>query len=102
METERVLHLLELEKQYALKQRGFHQQPINKEVAEALDIARNAVGAIEQIRWERDMLQEYRTPKKPGYIRSNYFCDSCGYKFSRFYHYCPDCGQAIDWSADNG
>ena len=43
METERVIHLLEVEKLYALKRRGFHQKPINKEVAEALDIAIEAV-----------------------------------------------------------
>ena len=42
METERVIHLLEVEKQYRLKQTGFQQKPINKEVAEALDIAKNA------------------------------------------------------------
>ena len=43
MKPERVIQLLELEKQYRLKQTGFQQQPINKEVAEALDVAIEAV-----------------------------------------------------------
>lgn len=39
MKPERVIQLLQVEKEYTLKQRGFQQKPINKEVAEALDIA---------------------------------------------------------------
>lgn len=49
MNTERVLHLLELEKLYALKQRGFQQKPINKEVAEALDIAIESVITVQKL-----------------------------------------------------
>lgn len=63
MKIKRVKQLLELEKEYALKQTGYNQQPINREVANALDIAITAVGAIEQIQWERDIsieqLREY-------------------------------------------
>ena len=54
MKPERVIQLLQVEKDYTLKQTGHSQQPINKEVRQALDIAINAVGAIEQVRWERD------------------------------------------------
>ena len=43
MTFERVIHLLQVEKDYTLKQTGHSQQPINKEVAEALDIAIEAV-----------------------------------------------------------
>lgn len=43
MTPERVIHLLQVERDYTLKQRGFQQQPINKEVRQALDIAIEAV-----------------------------------------------------------
>lgn len=43
MKPERVIHLLQVEKDYTLKQKGHSQQPINKEVAKALDIAIEAV-----------------------------------------------------------
>lgn len=39
MTLDRAIRLLQVEKEYALKQTGFQQQPINKEIAEALDIA---------------------------------------------------------------
>lgn len=47
MNTDRAIQLLQIERDYCLKQRGFQQQPINKEVAEALDIAIEAV--IQQV-----------------------------------------------------
>ena len=43
MTLDRAIQLLQVEKEYALKQRGFQQKPINKEVAEAIDIAIEAV-----------------------------------------------------------
>lgn len=43
MKHERVIQLLQIEKEYTLKQTGHQQQPINKEVRQALDIAIEAV-----------------------------------------------------------
>lgn len=43
MKPERVIQLLEVEKEYRLKQTGHSQQPINKEVRQRLDIAIEAV-----------------------------------------------------------
>ena len=43
MTLDRAIQLLQVEKEYALKQRGFQQKPINKEVAEAIGIAIEAV-----------------------------------------------------------
>lgn len=58
MTKERAIQLLEVEKEYTLKQTGFHQQSINQEVAQAIDMARNALGTIDQIMWERDIAIE--------------------------------------------
>lgn len=49
MTLERVIQLLQVEKEYALKQTGFHQKPINKEVAEALDTAIEAVKTVQRL-----------------------------------------------------
>lgn len=43
MKPERVIRLLQVERDYCLKQTGHSQQPINKEVRQALDIAIEAV-----------------------------------------------------------
>ena len=43
MELERAIRVLEIEKLYALRQTGLQQKPINKEVAEACDIAIEAL-----------------------------------------------------------
>jgi hypothetical protein len=36
-------------------------------------------------------------PQKPCF-RSNILCCECGEKVKRWYSYCPECGQALDWS----
>lgn len=47
---------------------------------------------------------EYRTPKKPicDEYRELYFCPACkrlqGYDLDDFSDFCPNCGQAIDWT----
>lgn len=63
---------------------------------------------------------EYRTPKKPDTdtvnrgidvsgeydIEYNYVCPNCGVVVGNFetediwYDFCPNCGQALDWSND--
>lgn len=48
MKTERVIQLLQIEKEYTLKQTGHQQQPINKEVRQALDIAIEAVNKMQR------------------------------------------------------
>ncbi len=96
MTPDRAIRLLEVEKEYALKQRGFQHQPINKEVAEALDVAIEAV--------KKQML------KKPRYVDwdfSYFVCDSCGAAIfysddADTHNHCLICGQALDWSTDNG
>lgn len=58
MKTERVKQILQLEKEHALSFPDYRQLPHVKECLEAFDIAITAVGAIDQIRWERDMAIE--------------------------------------------
>lgn len=96
MTLEKVIHLLQVERDYTLKQTGHSQQPINKEVRQALDIAIEAV--------KKQML------KKPRYVDwdfSYFVCDSCGAAIfysddADTHNHCLICGQAIDWSTDNG
>lgn len=59
MTFERVIHLLQVEKDYTLKQTGFQQKPINKEVAEALDIAIEAVKSKIDIVRCKDCIYRY-------------------------------------------
>ena len=35
-------------------------------------------------------------------IRNSFFynCPKCGKPLRRYYNYCPDCGQKLDWSND--
>lgn len=43
-------------------------------------------------------------PKKEGLITTNYKCPSCGCRrlgHTKEIAYCPDCGQALDWSDSN-
>ena len=49
MEIKRAIQLLEVEKEYALKQSGFHQKPINKEVAKACDMGIEALKQMSKI-----------------------------------------------------
>lgn len=89
MKPERVIQLLQVEKDYTLKQTGHSQQPINKEVAEALDIAINAVGAIEQVRWERDTAIEQLNSYGVGLcenadVQKIVRCEDCKYAFQHF------------------
>lgn len=94
MKTERVIQLLEIEKQYRLKQTGHSQQPINKEVAEALDIAIEAV--------KKQILKK---PRHIDYDYSYFVCDSCGATIfysddADTHNHCLHCGQALDWGQE--
>lgn len=104
MTTERVIRLLEVEKLYALKQTGHSQRPINKEVAEALDIA------IETVKKQIPKKPIYSDFDDSGYgniIPYKAKCSVCGNEFefgtwnAEDNHHCI-CGQTIDWSTNNG
>lgn len=103
MKAERVIHLLEVEKQYALKQRGFQQQPINKEVAEALDIAINVI-KVKHGKWKM-YVDEYLI------CATEFVCSNCNEsfcsseitdaEFTEMMKYCPNCGAKMK-GVDNG
>ncbi len=105
MKPERVIQLLELEKQYRLKQTGHSQQPINKEVRQALDIAIEAVSqAMRYGKWQHRKAKETDAAKW-------FLCSECnGRAYSDGYifelsNYCPHCGAKmieIERSSDNG
>jgi len=42
---------------------------------------------------------ERQTPEKPD-KDSGFECFYCGFNLINSYSFCPDCGQAIDWSND--
>lgn len=96
MEYARVIQLLQIEKEYTLKQTGHQQQPINKEVRQALDIAIEAVKK-----------QGPKKPKaEPYFYGINYRCANCDKHIALPIAYpkppyCPHCGQAVDWEEEN-
>ena len=79
MTLNRAIQLLELEKQYALKQTGFHQQPINKEVAEALDIAIESVKQQIDIVRCKDCIHNVSNWQHDGLDSTDYTDITCDY-----------------------
>ena len=104
MTPERVIQLLQVEKQYRLKQTGHSQQPINKEVRQALDIA---IEAVKKQKPEKPIYGNFDDNGFDEIIPFKAKCPICGNKFefgtwnAEDNHHCI-CGQTIDWSTDNG
>ena len=90
MTLDRAIQLLQIEKEYTLKQRGFQQQAINKEVAEALDIAIEAVKSkVDIVRCKDCKYYTEDTELSPDFVA--YYCSmhNNAYSFGD-YDFCSD------------
>lgn len=75
-------------------------------------VVRRAMRCIKKLLCETESLRDRQAPKKPNLwgdgsdsegniIYDIWDCPSCGYSYEvdcDRYDYCPECGQAIDWS----
>lgn len=90
-----------------------YQEPFNNIVVEAELMAERCNHKLEKdIKTVQELIDK-ATPKKPTYVADGYsegelvfdtwVCPNCDEDYEVDYHYydyCPNCGQAIDWSEE--